>query len=410
MKLENWRSILTDFIRGRASLGTSTVVTQFSMLAFLFALKLTMTSGNFAAFLVTMSIASIVGTVASLRSEVLITQADGCVYKRTLLWPVLIAFAVIALFWVAHRVIDIKFATDVTLFTLILAIGFAIQSICQFVQIQEARFSQLLMTRLGQATMLALTATAAFTGMRSDWTVWGFAFAMITPSALWTILWLLQKHTPDAPPYYFKASHLRRSGILSLTLLVNTTAINIPIILCVATQPSSYAADFGLLLKIFGAAMTLASAMFGQLFMADNIRRNISEPDEAQAIRRSMHSTSVRALTFVSVISLAFIPAVFFIADIFPNFLGHPYLALAIAIAVIAQSGFSPVSAIGEIGKLENSFLVFYLLRIALLYGLLSASLPIDFATLFGCINLVIYSVFWLYADFRIRGIIGRCS
>ena len=389
-------------IDGRSSLATSTMISQLSMLLFLFVLKLKMADAVFGNFLVSLGIASIVGAVASLRSEVLITQVDRCVNARTLFWPVFIAVAVVIFAWAISPLISWLFSIDIPVYTTVLAFGLSLQSICQFVLIQETQFFRLLLLRAAQAAILIATSLALLADLTFAWSIWGFAIAIIGPFAIWSVFWLASKRGLAVSNFAFEPSQLRRSAILSLTLLVNTAAVNIPIILCVATQNASYAADFGFLMKIFGAPSTLANAMFGQLFMADNIRRDISIPGEAQSVRRAMHKTSVRAIGFVSMISMGTILGVFLLVYFLPSFLTHPILASTIAIAIIAQAGFSPVSAFGDIAKLENPFLLFYLVRVIVLYGLLSTAMDIDFSVRFAAINLVVYLGFWLYADRRL--------
>lgn len=361
-----------------------------------------MTDADFSTFLVSLGIASIVGAVASLRSEVLITQADRSVNVRTLFWPVLIAVAIVTFFWIISPLISWLFSIDIPIYTTALAFGLSLQSICQFVLIQEGKFFRLLQLRAAQATILVLTSLALLADLTFAWSIWGFAVAITGPFAIWAVFWLVSKRGLAVSNFAFDLSQLRRSAILSLTLLVNTAAVNLPIILCVATQNASYAADFGFLMKLFVAPVTLTNAMFGQLFMADNIRRDISIPAEAGFVRRAMHKTSVRAIGFVSMISMGTIFGVFLLAYFWPSFLTYPILASAIAIAVIAQAGFSPVSAIGDIAKLENPFFLFYLVRVILLYGLLSAAVDFDFSFRFAAINILVYLGFWLYADRRL--------
>lgn len=387
---------------GRMSLASSTVIFQLSMLLFLFVLKLKMADAVFGNFLVSLGIASIVGAVASLRSEILITQVDRCVNARTLFWPLSIAVAVVIFVWAISPLISWLFLIDIPVYTMVLAFGLSLQSICQFVLIQETQFFRLLLLRAAQAAILVATSLALLADVAFAWSIWGFAIAITGPFAIWAVFWLTSKRGLAVSSFAFEPSQLRRSAILSLTLLINTAAVNIPIILCVATQNATYAADFGFVMKIFGAPSTLANAMFGQLFMADNIRRDISIPSEAQSVRRAMHKTSVRAIGFVSMISLGIILGVFLLAYFLPGFLTYPILASAIAIAVIAQASFSPVSAIGDIAKLENPFLLFYLARVIVLYGFLSAAMNVDFSVRFAAINLLVYLGFWLYADRRL--------
>ena len=236
-----------------------------------------------------------------------------------------------------------------------------------------------------------------------EWLKGGLAIAMIAPFIVWSGLWLVKKAQQRSPAHHISLGLVRRSMVLSLTLLINTSAVNIPIILCAATQSAAYAADFGFLIKIFSASATLANAMFGQLFLADNIKRDISQSKEADHVRKSMHGTSIKATVSVTLISIATITGSFILAYIAPSFLSYPALAIAISIAVIAQAGFSPVSAIGDIAKLENPFLIFYIARIALLYGLLSSITIIDYSVLFAAINISVYLTFWLYADWRLK-------
>lgn len=399
MKFININKIISRFLIGRASLGTSTMLFQLAMLLFLFVLKLKMSDAVFSSFLVSLGIASIIGAVASMRSEILITQSMRDVNIKILLWPLLIALFAITLLWLAHPIVTILFSTDITIYTLLFAFGFSLQAICQFILIQEAGFSKLLFLKASQSVILVITALLLLFDFPYSWAVWGFTIAIITPFASWSIKWLINARSSENSKFIFHPSQLRRSGVLSLTLLINTSAVNIPIILCVATQSPAYAADFGFLMKIFAAPTTLANAMFGQLFLADNIKRNISDPNQAAIVRKNMWKTTFKASGFVSLVSVITIVGVFGITILFPLLISIPSLSIAIAFAVIAQAAFSPVSAIGDIAKLENPFLIFYIARVAILYAVLSAALSYDFSVRFAIINLCVYSIFWLFAD-----------
>ncbi|MFC4292478.1 hypothetical protein ACFOWX_08635 [Sphingorhabdus arenilitoris] len=396
-------NLFKSLFSGRLSLGASTVFFQIAMLFFILILKLKMTDSVFALFLVSLGVASIFGAIASLRSEVLITQADRSCNVRALVWPILIAVGTIGIMCAIRPAINWIFSIDVPLYTAALAFGFSLQAICQFVMIQEAQFGRLLIIRAVQAAMLAITGLALVFEASFMWGVFGFTLSLVVPFAVWIALWMIENRHITPPAFVFSWRQIRRSLILSLTLLINTTAVNIPIILCVATQSASYAADFGFLIKVFTAPVTLANAMFGQLFLADNIRLNSAIPAEAKKIQMAMRRTSTIAVLFVLSIAAITIIGVLMLAHFVPAMLTYPMLSISIALAITAQAAFSPVSAIGDIAKLETPFLLFYIMRIALLYGMLSNVSLIDFSALFASINILAYSFFWLYADHRMR-------
>lgn len=403
MHKSHYKLNLNSLFRGRPSLITSTVVFQLSMLLFFFILKLQLTSRSFADFLVLIALAAIIGAVASLRSEILITQSDGALYKRTLVWPILIALIICVISWAAGPLVGLLFSVEVDPHTGIIAFGFALQAIGQFLLIQEERFGQLLILRTIQAGILTCVSLLAFCGLSAHWFKGGFAFAMIAPFAVWAGIRLVKKTKQRAPAHRVTLALVRRSMVLSLTSVINTSAVNIPIILCAATQSATYAADFGFLMKLFAAPVTLANAMFGQLFLAENIKRDILQPKEALHVRKSMHGTSMKATLFVTFISIGTIAASYILAYWIPSILNYPSLAIAISFAVVAQAGFSPVSFIGDIAKLENPFLIFYVARIAMLYGLLSSVTIIDYSALFAATNIAVYLSFWVYADWRLK-------
>jgi len=390
-------------VKGRISVGSSTIVYQISILLFLFILKATLSDSDFGAFLVAIGIAAIIGAIASLRSEVLITQSDKNISRRTLLYPFLISLGVIITIWFLKPLLSFILSVPIDIYTIVLSFGFAQQIIYQFILIQEENFALLLIIRISQATLLAITATALLFGVSFDTGKWGFAIGLISPFAIWAMYWLFKKQNIPHKSFQITPNLIKRSSVLTITMLINSAAVNLPIILCVATQIPSYSADFGFMMKVFVAPVTLVNAMFGQLFLADNIKRDASIPEEAVNIRKNMKQTTIKATSFVFLISIMTILAIFIASYIFPELLGHPKLAFAIAIAVIAQAAFSPVSMIGDIAKLENPFLLFYIARIVLLYVGLSAIINIDFSLRFAMINIIVYSTFWLFADWRLK-------
>ncbi len=393
-------SLLSD----RASLGVSTITFQLAMLIFIALLKLGVSDAEFSSFLAVIGIAAIVGATASLRSEVLIMQTDRMVGLRTLVWPVMIIVATTLLFWVLRGAIAGLFDVAVPQYGVVVALAMAVQILGQFVLIQQGHFVRLMIIRAMQAVLLLLAGAAALAGMPFGQLVWAFSGALLTPFAFWMILWIFRNRSREMGPYRFSPVQVRRSGVLSLTLLVNTAAVNLPIILCVATQSASYAADFGFLMKVFVAPVTLANAMFGQLFLADNIKRDTTDPEEALAVRKSMRGTSLRAILFYTSLAVPAIAVVYAISHFLPDLVSRPELSFAIILATLAQAAFSPVSQIGDIAKIENSFILLYIVRVLLLYVLLGAAWSLDYTMVFAIVSLLMYAVFWVYADFRLRG------
>ncbi|MEL6875870.1 MAG: hypothetical protein AAGM33_10375, partial [Pseudomonadota bacterium] len=197
------------------------------MLIFIALLKLGVSDAEFSSFLAVIGIAAIVGATASLRSEVLIMQTDRMVGLRTLVWPVMIIVAATLLFWVLRGAIAGLFDVAVPQYGVVVALAMAVQILGQFVLIQQGHFVRLMIIRAMQAVLLLLAGAAALAGMPFGQLVWAFSGALLTPFAFWMILWIFRNRSREMGPYRFSTVQVRRSGVLSLTLLVNTAAVNL---------------------------------------------------------------------------------------------------------------------------------------------------------------------------------------
>ncbi|MHA6317720.1 hypothetical protein ACXYN8_08670 [Altererythrobacter sp. CAU 1778] len=390
--------------RGRAlPLGLALAMSQFGTLAFLLAAKLRFADEDFAQLVLVIGVASILGAVATWRLEVLLYHAQKVFTRLGIVLPVLLSVFVVSLAAYALTSLVRIAGYPLPLWGALYALALAWQAIGQFMLVQQQRLGMLLLIRGAQFLSVCAAAVAVFLNLPFESVVLGFALANLVPSGLWL---LAQAWRARSVPGTVSRDHAlplaQRSAMRTLTIFVNTFAANIPVILCVSTQTSAYAADFGFLLKLFGPLATFATTVFGQMFLADIIGYDVDRGDGARLIRSKMRQTTRRALAFVAIAAIVVAASVLVIAP-WIDLVADPVLAIPIACAIVFQASFAPIGNVGDVARVENELFVLFAARAVVVYLVLGSTLGVDYASVFAVLNLVSYASFWLFCDWRIR-------
>ena len=389
---------------GRAlPLGLALAMSQFGTLAFLLAAKLRFADEDFAQLVLAIGVASILGAVATWRLEVLLYHAQKVFTRLGILLPVLLSVFVVSLAAYALTSLVRIAGYPLPLWGALYALALAWQAVGQFMLVQQQRLGMLLLIRGAQFLSVCAAAFAVFMNLPFESVVLGFALANLLPSGVWLVAQAWRARGVPGTVSKDQALPLaQRSAMRTLTIFVNTFAANIPVILCVSTQTSAYAADFGFQLKLFTPLVTFATTVFGQMFLADIIRCDVDQLQGAKTIRAKMRRTTVRSVVFVAVGAIAVIIAIL-LASHWLGLVVNYYLAISLAIAVVSQASFAPIGNVSDVARIESELFALFVLRALAAYFLLAADLPPDFAVVFAVINLVSYPSFWLFCDWRIR-------
>lgn len=383
----------------QAKLALAMLSFQFSTLVFFLFLKAQTDDVFFSHFIAVMSVTAVTGSIASFRSEVLIYQADRRVSIRILLLPVSLSLVSTILLLALGLLWPSVFGSELPTYALLISFGYAFQQIVQFILIQLGQLTNLLYLKAAQSILVIIICPAMMLGVDAYDAAMGYGVALAAPVSVWATIWLWRQRRVHVASFRPNLIMIRRGFVLSGTVFVNTAAINLPTILSAATQPAQYAADFGFLMKVMAAPLALSSAMFGQLFLASNIGRDLRIRNEVKAVRRSMIQTALSGVGFVAFCALAMVAGTYVLAWIMPRALDHPSLIFPIVIAALAQASFNPISSVGEIARIESRLIAFYVARAALLYLMLSTVWPIAFEWLFALLSVMIFGTLWFVTD-----------
>lgn len=366
-------------------------------------LKPLLTADNFAFFITQLSLASIIGSIATLRFEILLFQDRGKVDRETLLTIFVITLIVLStcalLAGVGLRIFggELKISS----WSFILSAGFGLIEAQSFLCVQMNRMLELVITRAVQAALLGSSALLVWFGLVQEAFFGIYSLAVTIPLVIWLAIAVGQAagrfalHAPSVVLW-------KRSVALTLSVLVNTVYANIAVILASATQPASFVADFGFIMRLLTGPITLIRQAYGHTYLADAFRleREFNGPsDEMWDLTKSAIKRSILAYCIILVGVIASLL-------LFNRVLNISRISMIpiLSFVTIGQVGINTVANVRSPIKRESAFLKLDFARVVILACALSLGSWISFDILFSVVSTVLYGYYVIF----IRNQIGK--
>lgn len=387
-------------LRGdKALLAYSSLLIQAANFAVLVVAKAWVVPYEFANLLTQIALAGIVGSVASMRLEVLIFHQNGRLSRAAILMPSVATALVIGLAYALSGLMAALYSGmgDASFHAIPMMVGLSLSAITNFTFVQVRQLNLLLAMRVWQGLALAAlmaALTSGFWGLTGEDVLLLIGLAYAFPAIAYTALAYL-RHRPEAhdPPalYLPDARMLRRALSLSVSTGVNSVSVNMPLLAAASTQTASYVADFGLILRAFTAPITFIAQVIGRFFLADAINWS-GDPERTPAALWRMITRAMAQSVGIFVIAAAALVGLLYLFREPLNF-SHLGIAPFLFLATLGQCAINPVSHVRIPINDEHMFLLFDSLRLVFLsVGLFALSKVLPFEVAFGLTAVVLYT------------------
>ncbi|NIJ36412.1 O-antigen/teichoic acid export membrane protein [Sphingopyxis panaciterrae] len=365
-------------------------------------LKPRLSEVNFAFFMTQLSWASIVGSVATFRLELLLFQERNRVDRESLISILVFAILMLGLVGAALWAISWQAGPAVMMspMAILLALGFGLIEAQTFLCVQLERLGALLVTRAVQAAALVGTALVAWSDFGHDHLFIFYAAGVSVPVLLW---WFYAIARTDGRPgiHFPTLSVWKRSLSLTLSTLVNNIYANLAILLASATQSPGFVADFGFVMRLLTGPITLIRQAYGHTYLVDAFRLERDDPNPSRALWALTKNAIGRSVATYIVIMIVAI-AVLFSANKFLQ-ISNPQMIFLLAIVTIGQVGVNTVATIRTPLRKEKEFLIYDVLRVGVLAGALTFITALSFDVVFSIFSSLLYAGYLLFIWWRIR-------
>lgn len=396
-------SSIIKLVRSRSvAMATGSLFFQGASFLTLLILKPVIPDESFAIFIASLSWAAVIGSIATLRLELLLFQERGHVDKESLCFTLAIAIGVVGLAGACISIgaLLIKPPIELPLMTIALALGLGLIEAQSFLCVQMKRVGELVVTRGAQATGLVITALLVWKEGAPEFLLPLYALAVLVPLGAWWIFAIiraegpLQPHIPACPIW-------KRSVFLTLSTMVNTIYANAPIIIASATQSSAFAADFGFIMRLLTGPITLIRQAYGHTYLSEafNVSKNKPyNPDKLWRLTRITIGKS--AFTYISMVCILNI-LLFLLNDTFN--ISKPSMIFILGLATLGQVCVNTIANIRTPLQKEATFFLIDVLRTAALgTGLIIIS-HLDFHIVFTILSAVMYLGYIYFINTQIR-------
>lgn len=391
-----------------ARLGLASLAVQLSSFTLLFFAKVRLSDDGFAYLMMQSAFAGILGSVATLRLEILIWQHFGRFTIAAVLVPLTTALVFVSLILAAVNSFAALGWTGFapSPWSAALALGLGLGVAQDFLLIQSQRSDLVLASRLTQGVFLMAAAiVVAFNLFPVD----GPAIlamqglSLILPVVAWVFFFIVSGTNSTRTPtlYVPKSAMIYRSLSLSFSVLVNSIYVNLPLLAAAATQSAAFTADFGLILRLLTGPVTLIRQVFGQIFQARGLVWSTAPNRRIGDLLALMHGTMLKSLVSYLAIALLVVLGLYFAKD-FAR-IEHPELAWILLVAVAAQSVVIPVASIRTILKDEQAYVFVDVLRCATLGAALLLPWGVGFAACFGLTSCILYISYYFFMRVRMK-------
>lgn len=366
------------------------------------ALKPSLTEELFAFFITQISWASIIGSITTLRFEILLFQEEKKVDKTVLFSTLIIALCVLVICGIAMLLLS-HFAGGWLNFSpmmLVLAFGFGMIEGQSFLGIQMQRVFDILLTRGMQAAVLGLTALLAWSGIVHESLFTLYALGTAGPVFFWFFYAISRapgKLVFRLPPF----RSAKRSFALTLSVLVNTVYANGPIVLASATQSANFIADFGFILRLLTGPITMIRQAFGHTYLAKAFKIEPNSNNSANYLWNLTCRTMARSIAVYLAILCVIVPALIFSADIFGIY--NYSMIIYLSFATIFQVSVNTIAGSRSVTESEFNFLVLDLFRVISLYCAIYFVTFIRYDLVFAITSSLLYIIYIIINFYEIR-------
>lgn len=345
--------------------------------------------------------ASILGSVATFRLELLFFQERGRVDRSSLMS--VFAFSVMFLPLLAGAINGaMAFAGQpihLALFAVVLALGLGLHEAQSFLCVQLQRVPQLLVTRFVQGAGILHAGFLGWSGSAYEWVFAMYALSVTVPLVIWMIYttWQVEGEALLAFPH---RSAWKRGLALAVSSLVNTLYTSAAVLVAAATQTPAFVADFGFIMRLLTGPITTIRQAFGHTYMAAAFAVDQAKLGAATSLWQLTWHSIRRSVSVYLVILTSVMAFLFTTADLFD--LSRPQIIMWLSVATIAQVGVNTVAGIRTPLRLEKAFLGYDVVRTGVLLGVLMMPLGLPFDVVFAVTSSSLYCIYILFIRIQI--------
>lgn len=402
----NIRGLLRD---DKAKLALASAVIQGANLLFLLLAKATIPDEDLAFVLANLAVAGIIGSIASMRLEVLVFQEEGQMTYAAAAMP-LAAMAVVTVASLVGLTVTSSVWSDslaISPLAVPMVVGLGMSTVQSFLFVQVNKIDLLLAMRVAQGVSLGIVIAVIAFGARTmsgPTVLFLIGMAYAAPSALFMVQFVrrLRPAQSTLPALYWPGrAMIKRSGSLTLSTGVNSLYVNLPLLAAAATQSDSFVTDFGLIRRCFSAPITLSFQTFGRLFLAGAINWSTLPGRTSSALTKMVTRTMAQSTGVLVVASPFLVGLLYVLREPF----GFEHLGITpfLVLAAVGQSAVNPVAQVRIALRDEQPFLVFDVFRMAALaIGLYVGARLIPFEVAFGLVSAGLYGVYTAFIFARV--------
>lgn len=379
------------FTSRAAAMGMGSLMFQGANLLLILILKGALDADGFSYIIVQIAWASILGSIATFRLELLSFQQRGSVIRADMVF--LLVFTVLFL-TVVGAVISggamvLGLTAPFSIVTLVLALGLGLHEAQSFLCVQTQRVPQLLVTRFIQATGIVGTGICAWYGLDYAKVFMIYAAAVTAPLAIWFGILLIRLKA--GPKWDMLApATFARGFFLALSTFTNAVYVNIAVLIAAATQSVAFVAEFGFIMRLLTGPITTIRQAFAHTYLAGALALDATDPETPAKLWRMTLKAITRSVSLYMALQIVVMALLFVFADSFQ--LNQPQMIFVLVFATLAQVGVNTVSGVRTVLKRESAFLRYDILRVFVLSTGLSAPLGLPFAVVFAAISFALYA------------------
>jgi len=383
---------------------------QMANFLLLFIAKDKLSDAEFTIFLVQAAIAGVLNSLATLRIEVIVFQKYNRLTLAGVYTPFVAALIITGLSYGGALIMQATFGLKNILspWTSLLIVGGALAAAQDFIFVQCKRVNLLVVARVFQGVLIIILCVAINTGnliLTGGQVVGLQGLAMII-----TVLIVLGGFcysrrgilVGDAPLLKPDREMLTRASSLSGSAMVNSLFTNLPILGAGAILTVTSAADFGFIMRVISAPVTLIKNVNGKIFLRQSLEWQARSNAKISELRKIIRQTMFQGVIIFIVLATLLLAGVCIYEKetIYRNFSVVIYLL----IANLLRAAISPISQVRVALKDEIVFGTFDILRVAILAAtLFSVGYLFSYEAVFGFASLGLYTTYVVFIELRLR-------
>lgn len=373
-----------------AAMGIGSLMFQGANLLLILILKGVLDANGFSNIITQIAWASILGSIATFRLELLSFQQRGRFIRADMVF--LLTFTVLFLAVMGSAISGgaalLGLSPPIVVVTLFLALGLGLHEAQSFICVQTQRIPQLLLTRFTQATAIVAAGLCGWYRLEYEWVFLAYAAAVTVPLVIWFGILLIRLEV--GPKWQMLAPATFGRGLyLALSTFTNAVYVNIAVLIAAATQSIMFVAEFGFIMRLLTGPITTIRQAFAHTYLAGALALDIADPATPATLWRITLRAIIRSVSLYMALQVVIMALLFVFADSFQ--LERPQMAFVLMFATIAQVGVNTVSGVRTVLKSESAFLRYDIVRALVLSAGLSAPLGLPFSFVFAAISFALY-------------------